>query len=138
MNRIVAFLIAGVLLVAGVGTCFAPPAYIDSAVEWTGWATASGPPEVVVIDVKGQHSQDIAEVFTSKAVRDTVKTCKFFRWVPPTVEGPDLGDVQWALDAAKTKTPPVVCVRRGSKVTVTPLPMPSAAMVTFLKKNGAQ
>jgi hypothetical protein len=110
------------------------PQWLDAAAGWSPWAT-SGKAEIVVIDAT-PRSPTAAEVHNSKAVADEAAACKLFRWIDATASGPDIAEVQWALDAAKSSKPPVVCLRRGSKVTVKALPTPATAFVTWMKSNG--
>jgi hypothetical protein len=132
---IAAWIVSLGLLGSGVMIDYGPAIGDVPGVSWL--IGVSGPPECVVVEESANRTQPIAAVFYSKDVRAEAKACKLFRWSDPNAAGPDVGDVQWALTAAKGKTLPVVCFRRSSKVTVAALPKTPDAMVALLKKNGA-
>ena len=115
-----AFLV--LLLIAGLGLRFWPA------------ETASGALQVVAVEDSSQRTPAIAAVLVAPQIRQLAAE-KQFAWhvVDPTDQGPDLAEVQWAIDAAKGKSLPLLAIRKGTgSIKTYPLPATPAAAIALL------
>lgn len=121
-QRIAAALLA-VLLIAGVGLRLYPrisPAAVT---------------EACVVDDLQHVTVQQAGVFASPLVREAAKA-KGIAWhvVTPADEGPDMAEVQWAIEASRGHTLPTLCLRSGGRTSVQPLPATAQAVIEALNR----
>ena len=115
MNSIVQRFIttaAFLTLAFGVGYHYAAPYVEPTVAAW--FSKTTGAAEAVV--VKDNEHSTVAQhgVMLSAKVRAAAEEHGVAWHVVDIVdEGPSLPEVQWALDASKGKTLPVLCVRHG-------------------------
>jgi len=110
-----------------------PP--VEAFLAEHGWSQATGAAEAVVVEDTSHRTPEIGAVVVSPLVRDAAaKKAIAFHVADPASQGPDIAEVQWAIDAAKGKTLPVICYRHGTgRATVKPLPATPQAAVQLLQ-----
>ena len=103
--------------------------------EEIGGLFASAPTAVVIVEETADRTPAQALVLLSLEARKAAKAAGVsFRIADKDASGPDVAEIQWALDAAKTVKPlPVVVSRRNAgKAKVVPLTT-EAALVKIIK-----
>ena len=93
---------------------------------------------VVVEETAARTAQQTDVLLSSKL--DEFRNSGALKIVDGDVAGPDAPQVQWAIDAAQpaieAKRLPVICLKRGSRITVKNLPNTADAMIKVLREFG--
>lgn len=95
----------------------------------------AGPIEACVVEDTLHRTQAAAAVLASPLVREAGKA-RGIAWhaVDARDSGPDIAEVQWAIEAARGHTMPTLCLRKGTGTpTVVPLPATPQACAELLK-----
>ena len=103
--------------------------------------TGTGQLTIVVVEETAERTAQHADVLLSPKL-DEFRTGCALKIVDKDVAGPDAPQVQWAIDAAKpaieAKRLPVICLRRGNRITVRNLPKTADETVKLFKSYGAK
>ena len=91
--------------------------------------------QAVIVEDSAHRTPTIGAVISAPEVLAIVAQDKIAWHVVDQAEnGPDIAEVQWALDAAQSKPLPALCLRHGSsKPKIIPLPATPAAAVLALR-----
>jgi len=102
--------------------------------EHAGPGPAAGPVTAVVVEDSAHRTPAIAAVLTDPSVLAAVKKFHVAWHVIDQAEtGPDLAEVQFAIEAARNKPLPVLVLRTGTgKPRISPLPSTGAALAAML------
>ena len=93
----------------------------------------------VVVEETAERTARQADVLLSPKL-DEFRRSGTLKIVDRDVAGPDAPQVQWAIDAAKpaieANSLPVICLKRGSRITVKNLPKTADEAVKLFKSYG--
>jgi hypothetical protein len=93
---------------------------------WPAVTGASGPLEAVVVEDAAHRTPQVGAILCSAQILTLIKEKQIaWRAVDPTDSGPDMTEVQWAIDAAeakKVRLPALVLRQGGGNPKVLPLP----------------
>lgn len=118
-QRFIVACCVGVLVMVAFHYGAAP---IESFLAEHGWSQVAGEGEACVVEDVTKRTPAIGGAVTSLGIAAGKRKIAW-HVVDITAPGPDVAKIQWALDASKGKTLPVVCIRHGGgRATVKPLP----------------
>ena len=105
------------------------------AMHHAGGLAGHGQLSAVVVEDSAKRTAAQGAIYTSAAVLKTVADRHIaWRVIDQAASGPDLGKVQWAIDAAKYSLKPTLVLKRDGEAMVFSLPATPVATAALLSR----